>query len=204
MSIEDREEHEEREELAAAFAFLGNSLLKPMSQTSQVGLDVAFWEAFPTFESDAVCEAVDELGDFAKSMEDRDDSVTQLSVEFTRLFVGPPKPAAMPWESYYQGENVTSGFGAATFAMQDQLRAHGLQVGGDSNQLADHIGIELLLLSEICRKADNSDLWEEAKRFATAHPKQWVDAFAMRVASAEPCGYFVRLVALAKALLALF
>ena len=31
--------------LSEAYAFIGNSLLKPMTMTSTVGLDPAFWEA---------------------------------------------------------------------------------------------------------------------------------------------------------------
>ena len=34
--------------LSEAYAFIGNSLLKPMTMTSTVGLDPAFWEAFPS------------------------------------------------------------------------------------------------------------------------------------------------------------
>ena len=44
--------------LSEAYAFIGNSLLKPMTMTSPVGLDPAFWESFPTFDDAAVAEAV--------------------------------------------------------------------------------------------------------------------------------------------------
>ena len=44
--------------LSEAYAFIGNSLLKPMTMTSTVGLDPAFWEAFPSFDDEAVAEAV--------------------------------------------------------------------------------------------------------------------------------------------------
>ena len=42
--------------LSEAYAFIGNSLLKPMTMTSTVGLDPAFWEAFPSFDDEAVAE----------------------------------------------------------------------------------------------------------------------------------------------------
>lgn len=44
--------------LSEAYAFIGNSLVKPMTMTSTVGLDPAFWEAFPSFDDEAVAEAV--------------------------------------------------------------------------------------------------------------------------------------------------
>ena len=40
--------------LSEAYAFVGNSLLRPMTMTSPVGLDPAFWKAFPVFDDNAV------------------------------------------------------------------------------------------------------------------------------------------------------
>ena len=44
--------------LSEAYAFVGNSLLRPMTMTSPVGLDPAFWKAFPVFDVYAVARAV--------------------------------------------------------------------------------------------------------------------------------------------------
>ena len=38
------------EALADAYAFVGNSLLTPMTRTSDVGLSPSFWSAFPYAE----------------------------------------------------------------------------------------------------------------------------------------------------------
>ena len=70
------------------------------------------------------------------------------SVEFTRLFIGPPRSAADPWETVndpYNDKKV--GYGRATVAMQQLLAAEGLELGGENNQFEDHMGIELLYLS---------------------------------------------------------
>ena len=53
------------EKLAQAYAFLGNSLLRPVTQTADVGLDPAFWEAFPTFGDEGVAHAVRACAEFA-------------------------------------------------------------------------------------------------------------------------------------------
>ena len=76
------------------------------------------------------------------------------SVEFMRLFIGPPRPAANPWETVndpYNDKKV--GYGRATVAMQQLLAAEGLELGGENNRFEDHMGIELLYLSALCEKA---------------------------------------------------
>ena len=89
--------------LSEAYAFAGNSLLKPMTMTSTVGLDPAFWEAFPVFDDDAVAQAVEACACYAEEAgrraDEGEDGPQRASVEYTRLFVGPPSPAAPPWET---------------------------------------------------------------------------------------------------------
>ena len=188
-------------EYAQAFAFLGNSLLATMRQTGDAGLKPEFWAAFPDFGSAAVEEALEGCFAWAQDAAQRAaegaDVLTDVCVEYTRLFVGPPSPAAAPWESFYVVEGNMVGFGEPTFQMQEALRAAGLQVSNENNQYADHMGIELLLLSELCQRGEG----EEAFAFAAEHPGAWCDKFAAAVVTAEPEGYFARLATLVCALL---
>lgn len=201
-------QREDLQLLADTYAFIGNSLLKPMNQTDSVGLDPAFWDAFPDFGSAEVAGAVDACCAFAEEAQGRiaagEDMVERVSVEFTKLFIGPPSPAAPPWETMNREEGVTVGFGQPTFAMQQVLGDLGLQVSNESNQYADHMGIELLALSEMCQRAAAGQLGEEDVRaYAQAHPAGWVEALRAKVASSAPGGYFEGLLALAQALLQL-
>ncbi|MCI2242428.1 TorD/DmsD family molecular chaperone [Adlercreutzia faecimuris] len=201
--------------LADAYAFLGNSLLKPLSQTPAVGLDPAFWAAFPDFGSDAVAAAADALARWAAEDAGRPDGdrVRDVSVEYTRLFIGPPKPAAPPWETMGRGEGVTVGFGDPTFEMRRLLREAGLELSNENRQYEDHLGIELLYLSELCRRAaeaaadgradEAARLDVQAAAFAAEHPLAWIDALRAQVAEAAPGGYYALLLALARTLLAL-
>lgn len=218
--------------LADAYGFLGNSLLRPMSQTADVGFDPEFWGAFPDFGSVAVAEAADALGLWAASQgAGREKSVTDVSVEYTALFVGPPSPAAPPWETMNRREGVTVGFGEPTFQMREVLRSLGLEVAGPSNQYEDHLGLELLCLSEMCRRrawaldmaatareveareaaqAESADADvvvsalsdEEIAAFIDAHPLGWIETLETKVQAARPDGYFAHLLVLAHALLA--
>ena len=195
--------------LSEAYAFVGNSLLRPMTMTSTVGLDPAFWKAFPAFDG-AVAQAGEVCACYAEEAgrraEGGEDGPQRASVEYTRLFVGPPSPAAAPWETMYRGKDVTVGFGQATFEMRELLREAGLEVRNVNNQYEDHLGIELLYLSSLCARADadaaDAPVPESVADFIEKHPLSWVDAFRARIAEAAPDGYFVSLAGLARALLA--
>lgn len=205
------------EQMSDALAFCGNSLLAPMTQTASVGLDPAFWEAFPGFGSEQVAQASQTCAAWAREFcancdAAGQDAVTRCAVEYTRLFVGPPRPAAAPWETAYRaaaaGAEAVVGFGQATFEMRELLREAGLQLSNENHQYEDHMGIELLLLSELCRRAaaggqdaGNASAVAKAAAFAAEHPAAWVGDFRAKAASAAPSGYFVNLLGVISALL---
>lgn len=198
---------------AQACAFVGNSLLKPMTQTSPVGLDAEFWRSFPDFGSEEVRMAAETCAFFAEGLDGEDSAkaVERVSVEYTRLFVGPPSPAAAPWETMYRSDGSTVGFGEATFEMRRLLREAGLQLCNENNQYEDHMGIELLYLSVLCQRiADALAVEDEnaagvlvaqARGFAAERPTSWIDALAERVEQTFPAGYFSCILRLAKGIL---
>ncbi len=193
--------------LSLAFAFLGNSLLVPMSQTERYGVDPSFWREFPDFGDEAVAATVSHCLAYAEKKHgalDKGCLVREISVEYTRLFVGPPRPSAAPWETFYRGEGVSVGFGEATFEMQRLLREAGLRVSNDNNQYADHIGIELLYLATLCERASRDERGgAQAAAFASEHPLAWIDAFERRICDECGDGYYRGVVELASALLSL-
>ena len=218
---------------AQLYAFLGNSLLTPMSRTESVGLDPAFWRDLGGMCDGALAAPAEQLATWAERAAvdaERSDLVQRVSVEFTKLFVGPPKPAAAPCESANGAVASHVGFGEATFAMRERLRALGLEVCNQNNQYEDHVGIELLYLSELCRRvsdtpegslgadgpvagvaAEVSELPAAAapvrvdaafvERFVREHPLAWIGRFRAKVQAACPDGYYVRLLDFAIALL---
>lgn len=188
------------------YGFMGNSFLKPMTQTLPVGLDLAFWEEFPDFGDDAVRKCIEACSHYADVMASlsHDEAVQRAAVEYTHLFVGPPSPAAPPWETLYRHERVTVGFGEATFDMRQLLREAGLEISNENRQYEDHMGIELLYLSVQCgRLADGGGggAAEAVGAFVDNHPQRWIGAFKARVAEACPHGYFNGLTALAESVL---
>ena len=198
-----------------ALAFVGKSLLAPMNQTGTVGLEPEFWESFPSFDDVHVAVALEACEAYAAAAQqlaaEGGNPVQQASVEYTKLFVGPPRPAAAPWETMYRpgSEGATVGFGQATFEMRALLREAGLEVSNENNQYADHIGIELLYASVICERLAQADgdaeaqeeLAEKLKGFAQNHPLAWIGKLQVAVASVEPAGYIAALLELGRALL---
>ena len=191
--------------LAESYAFIGNSLLSPMSQTSDVALDPEFWSAFEQLGDARVSECAASLRAWAEGVGGHNAAVQDVSVEFTRLFMGPPRPAAAPWESFYEGQERSYGFGDATFAMKWLLTSSGLELSNENNQYEDHMGIELLYLSVLCERAAGGDegAARDADSFAREHPLRWVAAFRDAVQADSPDGYFARLLDLAEALMQL-
>ncbi|WP_350454562.1 TorD/DmsD family molecular chaperone [Slackia heliotrinireducens] len=194
----------ELRDCAEAFAFLGNTLLTPMNQTSDIGLDAAFWKSFPAFDAN-VRQAADDCSSYvagiAESQESRAAAVQSVSVEFTQLFVGPPKPLAAPWETFYRSKNVKSGFGEPTYEMHQLLREAGLKVSNENNQYADHMGIELLYVSALCDRASKGGDGQDAiGEFLESHVQSWIGDFRKAVGDAVPDGYYIRILALAEAL----
>lgn len=208
--------------LADAYAFLGNSLLRPMSMTSDIGLDPLFWREFPDFGDAGVRRAKENLIDWAAANDDDPERIIEeTSYQYTKLFIGPPSPAAAPWETMYRGEEgteVTVAFGTPTFQMRQRLRDIGLELSNENNQYEDHIGIELLYLSELCRRLAQGDDGTAAApeadvsavppvdaaaiaAFIEEHPLGWIDQLASKAANAFPNGYIPLLLELAKALL---
>ena len=69
--------------LSWAYAFLGNSLMEPMTQGNHAGLDPSFWDTFPDFGSEELAEKLDECADCAQNLivSYGDDAVNRTSVD---------------------------------------------------------------------------------------------------------------------------
>ena len=125
-----------------------------------------------------------------------DDAVNRTSVEFARLFVGPPAPAAIPWEgAYVNGEGGPESTEPAV-DMAGLLSEVGIALDPAVVPHLDHMGIELLYLSEICHRRA-----PESLGFIIAHPLSWIGAFADKVQAAAGEGYYLALVRVAEGLL---
>ena len=182
-------------------AFLGNSLLLPMNQTERLGLQPSFWEWASEGESETVRRAAERCAsvsaELLASEGSEDAAMHRASVEYTKLFIGPPKPAAPPWETYYLAGDCVTGFGEPTFDVRQVMADHGIISNGPHHQLEDHMGIELHVLSQLC----NGGNLQDAVSFAEAHPCSWIDKLTEAVDAQDVSGYYGSLLRLAKAVM---
>ena len=118
----------------------------------------------------------------------------ELEVDYNRLFVGPGKLIAPPYESYYASENSEHGGRLRTqdeFAVKMAYAANGYAMPEQFVDLPDHAAIELDFLALMAR--DEAAAWEagdsqrafylqqEADAFAAQHPARWFATCAERV-----------------------
>jgi TorA maturation chaperone TorD len=115
-----------------------------------------------------------------------DESFEHMQADYTRLFIGPGKVTAAPWESVYLGEDRLV-FQKQTLEVRTWYKRFGLEAERIHQEPDDHIGLELLFLSHLAYLGinalddqDNSRFEEilEAKReFFKKHTGKWVLKF---------------------------
>lgn len=75
-----------------------------------------------------------------------DESFTKIQADYTRLFIGPGKVLAPPWESVYFGDDRLV-FQKQTLEVRNWYRRFGLESEKIHQEPDDHIGLELLFLA---------------------------------------------------------
>lgn len=95
--------------------------------------------------------------------------------------------------------------------MRELLRNAGLEVRNENNQYEDHIGLELLFLSELCRRraeGEDDQLAGDAVcgdaamlAFVNKHPLGWMALCIMLFERSPPQGYIDGVLGVAESLL---
>lgn len=110
----------------------------------------------------------------------------ELLVDYTRLFVGPSHPLAMPYASFWQVADPSQRHGA-TMAVLDLYAEGGFEVSEDIRELPDHVAVELEFLYALTHAANQAQPDELAKaterqlRFAAEHLGGWIGRFVSAV-----------------------
>lgn len=111
----------------------------------------------------------------------------ELTIDFTRLFLGPFKLLAPPYGSVYL-EGKREIMGATTLDAQAQYRRAGLDFSEAVKEVPDHVALELEFLyyltfqeAEALEREDVTDvaIWQERQSaFLSRHLGIWVSDFA--------------------------
>lgn len=202
---------------ADVYGFVGNELLLPINRSGNlVGLDPAFWASAPVPPNEVGKRGLKRLIAYAEQSVARDScrrgsegsgddarvpGMLAASVEYAHLFIGPPCPAASPWETTNDPSNPERvGYGRATVEVKRLLAEEGFELGGQANQYEDHIGVELLYLSLLANKAAHAladgdfaaaHLFaEKSDAFLLLHPLAWISSLRASVDAERPAGYY--------------
>jgi TorA maturation chaperone TorD/Fe-S-cluster-containing hydrogenase component 2 len=129
--------------------------------------------------------------DFAKPQEG-------LEVEYARLFVGPGRPVAHPYESVYREGRV---MGDCTLAVRQSYVTEGLAPQGHS--LPDHVAVELEFMAHLARQ--EAEAWERGdeeevraclrrqEAFLGEHLGRWLPRFCQQVLASEAHSFYANL-----------
>lgn len=113
-----------------------------------------------------------------------------LLVDYTRLFIGPSQPVAMPYASFWLTDDPSKRH-EATMVVLDFYERGGFDVSDDFHELPDHVAAELeflylLIFSQNqAQSGGSTDELSAAKvlhrRFVTDHLGVWVGSFAAAI-----------------------
>ena len=118
----------------------------------------------------------------------------ELSVAYTRLFLGPPSVLAPPYASFYL-DHKGSVMGPSSIAIMKLYSAAGLRLDDEFNEMPDHIAVVLeflyyLLFQEAMVRNDNA--YEEKTkiekiriRFLKNYSFTWIPRFCGKIVTAD-------------------
>ena len=124
-----------------------------------------------------------------------------LSVEHTRLFVGPGEHPCPPYESVYRDVEPDQEYGPVKGQSTDAVRRwyleYGLATDESWSDLADHVSVELEFAGYLA--AIDED--EALEQFKNEHLREWLPEFLDRVESATREPFYAVLAAATRELL---
>jgi putative dimethyl sulfoxide reductase chaperone len=122
-----------------------------------------------------------------------------LQDDFTRLFVGPGKVLAAPWESVYKTKERLV-FQEQTLDVRKWYRRFGLESETIYKEPDDHIGLELLFIAHMAEKGlaavqakDNqslNDILRAQWQFLQEHPLSWINPWSADVGEFSRTDYY--------------
>lgn len=124
-------------------------------------------------------------------------TVDALAADFTRLFEGPGKLPAPPWESVYRGDGDLL-FQESTLAVREAYREAGFKAAAYPREADDHVATELSFMAALVRGAADAVRLDNAERsrafliaqgkFLGDHLNTWLRPFAERLNEWAPGG----------------
>jgi DMSO reductase family type II enzyme chaperone len=131
-----------------------------------------------------------------------------LEIEYNRLFVGPGRPQAPPYESFYR-DKWGLVMGASAREVERRYAEAGLGMAPDHRELPDHVATELGFMAYLAIKEAEADegerrIWLERERsFLRDHLGRWLPPFCRRVEEASRHPFYTALAELTETFVSL-
>ncbi len=126
--------------------------------------------------------------------------ISDLKLDYTRLFIGFETTLAPPYESVYLSKYHIM-FEKQTLEVRRFYEGFGLQVKKKMKEPDDHIGMELLFVAHLCglisaeieknESHRRTEIIEDLKRFLSTHLLRWISLFLKRVEEHAETDYFL-------------
>lgn len=135
----------------------------------------------------------------------------ELRDDYTRLFIGPGKVLAPPWESpYIQKERVI--FQVETLKVREWYQRYGLESVKKYKEPDDHIGLELAFAAHLASlglaaleqndQGEFENLIAAQKQFFAEHPLKWVAGWSRLIEEHARTDFFKGIALITKGVLA--
>jgi len=128
-----------------------------------------------------------------------------LLVDYTRLFIGPSQPMAMPYASFWLTDDQSMRHDA-TMAVLDFYEQGGFDVSEDFRELPDHVAAELEFLYLLTFTQNQTEPGGNAndlsatillrRRFLEEHLGAWIGAFSSAIKSGAETEFYRELATL--------
>lgn len=159
-------------------------------------------EAFPfSQESEQIQAGMEEVAAFLNQDDDSSsDRYDLLCWDYTRLFIGPDKLPAPPWESAYLNDQKLL-FQEETLKVREAYRKYGLLPKNFRQEADDHLGLELDFMfhlgERMLAEADSAiesarmaELIADSAAFLQQHLLQWVGALTDDIGMSANTGFY--------------
>jgi putative dimethyl sulfoxide reductase chaperone len=157
-------------------------LLEPVHEENKEIVSEQFWRQFPLeAANEHIMSGLKQLVHCTSKLAEQDlrNSIEEVNVEYTKLFIGPGVPKSPPWESFYNTRKKLF-FGTTAYVIKDLLSKQGLESKHSGRQPEDHLGLELLYLTILTEQVHNEDLQSQVNiikdqlAFMDEHLLSWI------------------------------
>jgi len=196
---------------AVAYDILKRAFLEePAESFIRLLLETDVVHAFPFADGNAaIGQALHRIGEYLEQPDVLSKrSCEALRSDYTRMFVGPGRVPAPPWESLYTDVERLH-FSEETLRVRAAYRKHNLSPRDLGHSPDDHIGLELDFMRQLCERAKQADeaglaaILEDQRAFLDEHLLKWAPDWAGDVVKSAETDFYRGMAELLEAYLVL-